>query len=89
MTLAKKIGLILIIIGACLPTATIPFISQYRPHPELCLTSDFFTNMGNMMLALSSSFVIPYKYLFALGVVLVCSGLGIIVVYHPSPGQKQ
>jgi len=81
MTTSKKIGLILIIMGACLPTAALPFISEFRPHPELCLTSNFFTNMGNMMLAFST-FVIPYRYLFAFGVILVCTGLGVIVVYY-------
>ena len=84
MTTAQKIGFILIIIGGCLPTAALPFISEFRPHPELCLTSNFFTNMGNMMLAFGSSFVIPYRYLFALGVILVCSGLAVIVVYYPA-----
>ena len=89
MTLAKKIGLILIIIGVCLPTATLPFITEFRPHPELCLTSTFFSNMGNMMLTLNSLIVIPYRYLFTFGVVLVCTGLGVMVIYHPSPAQKQ
>ena len=84
MTTARKIGLILIIIGVCLPTAALPFISEFRPHPELCLTSTFFSNMGNMMLAISSSFIIPYRYLFAFGVVMVCTGLGVIVAYYPS-----
>ncbi|GBE03492.1 MAG TPA: hypothetical protein ENH45_01940 [Nitrospirae bacterium] len=84
MTTARKIGLILIIIGGCLPTASLPFISEYYQHPGLCLTSNFFTNMGNMMLAFGSSFVIPYRYLFAFGVVMVCTGLGVIVAYYPS-----
>ncbi len=88
MTTARKIGLILIIIGACLPTAALPFISEFRPHPEMCLTSNFFTNMCNMILAFGSSFVIPYRYLFALGVVLACTGLGVIVVYYPSPSKN-
>ncbi len=88
MTTARKIGLILIIIGACLPTAALPFISEFRPHPELCLTSNFFTNMGNMILVFGSSVVIPYRYLFALGVVLACTGLGVIVVDYPSTSQK-
>ena len=88
MAISIKIGLILIIIGICLPTAALPFISEFRPHPELCLTSNFFTNMGNMMLAFGSSFVIPYRYLFALGVVLTCTGLGVIVVYYPSASKK-
>jgi hypothetical protein len=89
MTLAKKTGLILIIIGACLPTATLPFITEFHPHPELCLSSTILSNMGNMMLKFGTSLVIPYRYLFSLGVMLICTGLGIIVVYHPSPGQKQ
>jgi hypothetical protein len=54
----------------------------------MCLTSNFFTNMGNMILAFGSSFVIPYRYLFALGVVLACTGFGVIVVYYPSPSKN-
>lgn len=89
MTISRKIGLILIIIGACLPTAALPFITEFRPHPELCLTSNFFTNMGNMMLPFGPSFVVPYRYLFSLGVVMVCAGLGTVVVSYPSAQKKQ
>ena len=93
MTTSGKIGIILILIGICLPTATLPFITEFRPVPELCLTSNFFQNMGNMSVPLGishmgmhggdravSALAVPYRYLFSLGVVLVCTGLGIIVV---------
>lgn len=95
MTKAKKIGIILALIGICLPTATLPFISEFKPVPELCLTSNFFNNMGNMVVVLgggtldaavtkagmmSASFAIPYRYLFSIGVVLVCTGLSIVVL---------
>lgn len=83
-----KTGLILVIIGACLPTAPLPFITEFRPHPELCLTSNFFTNMGNMMLPLGS-LALPYRYLFSLGVILACTGLGTIVLSYPSAPRKQ
>jgi len=95
MTIAKKTALIIILIGVCLPTATLPFISEFKPVPELCLTSNFFQNMGNMVVVIggkgegfiaasgdrsSGLLSIPYRYLFSLGVVLVCSGLGFLVV---------
>jgi hypothetical protein len=104
MTRTKKIALILIIIGICLPTATLPFITEFKPVPELCLTSNFFKNMGNMIVvlgadsmdratgnaaALSAPAAIPYRYLFSLGVVLVCTGLGTLIVTAGSGGSKK
>ena len=95
MTKAKKIGLMLIIIGMCLPTATLPFITEFRPVPEICLTSNFFRNMGNMIVVFGSEAVspliaIPYRYLFSIGVILVCTGLGILVMTSgkPSAGKR-
>ena len=94
MTKAKKAALIIILVGICLPTATLPFITEFKPVPELCLTSNFFQNMGNMLVvfgtdkpsmtnggtsATVSPPSIPYRYLFSLVVILVCTGLGIIV----------
>lgn len=105
MTKAKKFGIILILVGICLPTATLPFITEFRPAPELCLTSNFFNNMGNMVVTFGRKQVdapdigsgnnliaIPYRYLFALGVILTCTGLGTIVVSasdSPAKNQKQ
>ncbi|UCD34539.1 MAG: hypothetical protein JSU90_09600 [Nitrospiraceae bacterium] len=95
MTMTKKMALFLIIAGICLPTATLPLISEFRPVPELCLTSNFFQNMGNMMVVLGRSgagietftagsgqapLAIPYRYLFSAGVLLACSGLGLLVI---------
>jgi hypothetical protein len=45
----KKIGIVIILIGLCLPTATLPFISEFHPLPNVCLTSNFFGNLGNMV----------------------------------------
>lgn len=100
----KKTALILIIIGACLPTATLPFITEFRPVPELCLTSNFFNNMGNMIVTFGGShnagqgaaaahsvIALPYRYLFSLGVILVCAGLITLVLTagkKSSEGQK-
>jgi len=93
MSTLKKIGLILIILGACLPVVTLPFITEFKPVPELCLTSNFFNNMGNMIVSLgshrdrvsgydnvNSSISIPYRYLFSLGVILVSAGFIILVL---------
>ncbi len=106
MTKAKKIGIILILVGICLPTATLPFITEFHPQPEICLTSNFFGNMGNMVVALGSKqtgisgkdteivkspiVAVPYRYLFALGVILICTGIGIIVLSsgnHPADNR--
>ncbi|MBC8412448.1 hypothetical protein H8E50_02090 [bacterium] len=91
MTIIKKISLIIILIGICLPTASAPFITEFKPHPDLCLSSSFFTNLGTMMVVFGASpagasagteipwITIPYRYLFSIGVILVCTGLGIMV----------
>ena len=96
MTRANKIGIILILIGFCLPTATLPFITEFHPQPNICLTSNFFSNMGNMVVVFgtqqmnisgaeaetiySPMIKIPYRYVFTLGIVLFCIGVGIIVL---------
>ena len=101
MRKAKKIGIILILVGLFLPTATLPFITEFHPLPDVCLTSNFFHNMGNMEIVLRSEQVltpdnpqrtnykgkiaIPYRYLFTLGVSLVCAGMGTIVLLR---GEK-
>lgn len=100
MSKTKKIGILIILIGLCLPTATLPFISEFHPLPNVCLTSNFFGNLGNMVIAFrqgsaSSSDLtmntpykatIPYKYVFATGVILTLSGVGLIVL---SGGNKR
>ncbi len=99
MPTSRKIALIIIIIGACLPAATLPFITEFRPVPELCLTSNFFANMGNMIVSIGrgsgpaaptgmvqSIISIPYRHVFSIGVVLVCSGLILLVA---SAGSKK
>ncbi len=96
MKTSTKIGIILILAGICLPTATMPFITQFKPVPELCLTSNFFQNLGNMVVvlgagplnttvsdasSLSGVLAIPYRYLFSTGVILACIGAALIVLY--------
>ncbi len=99
MCLSRKIGIVLLLIGICLPTATLPFITEFKPVPELCLTSNFFNNMGNMMVVfgpenmsyvsdVSGLTAIPYKYLFSAGVILACIGCGSIVLSAGSPSAK-
>lgn len=110
MRKCKKIGVILILIGLCLPTVTLPFISEFYPLPNVCLTSNFFRNMGNMEIVLrpkqrtnskdiptipsvlsptekkleeipyKPKIAIPYRYIFALGAILVFTGIGAIVL---------
>jgi len=100
MSLSKKIGIVLLLIGICLPTATLPFITEFKPVPELCLTSNFFQNMGNMIVVFGSGYMssvsdvsgllaIPYRYLFSSGVILACIGCGAIVLSGGSPSLKK
>lgn len=104
MIKARKIGIILVLVGICLPTATLPFITEFNPQPEICLTSNFFGNLGNMVVLFGSSEVnasgndaeaihnpwiaIPYRYLFSIGVVIVCTGLGMIVLSSGRAASK-
>jgi len=69
------IGIFLIVAAIVLPTATLPFITEYHPEPEICLTSNFFSNLGNMTVH-----VIPYRYLFVLGVILGCIGIAVLAL---------
>jgi hypothetical protein len=86
MTLLRKIAIIIVLIGICLPTATMPFITEFHPEPEICLTSNVFGNLGNMVVVfggkysttgetITSILAVPYRYLFSTGVILICAGL--------------
>lgn len=99
----KKIGIVFILVGLCLPTVLLPFISEFHPLPNVCLTSNFFNNLGNMELVLwekqttlhdkiattnyRSKMTIPYRYIFILGVVLVCTGIGMITLSGSNKGK--
>ncbi len=103
MTKYKKIGIIFVLVGLCLPTATLPFIKEFHPQPNICLTSNFFGNMGNMIVAFGTKQIslsdnettktyspiiaIPYRYFFAFGAILVCIGIGTIVLYYPTSNR--
>ncbi len=102
MTTARKIGILVTLIGLFLPTVTLPFIQEFHPLPEVCLTSNFFGNLGNMVVAVGSDQTvmtgeqagtfrnsdngIPYRYIFSSGVLLFLTGAGIVIL---SPGMKK
>ena len=79
MTKAKKIGIYLIIAGILLPSATLPFIKEFHPQPGICLTSNFFSNLGNMIVY-SPLISVPYRYIFILGAISGCIGIGVLVL---------
>jgi len=104
MSNIRKVGIVLLLVGICLPTATLPFITEFKPVPELCLTSNFFQNMGNMVVvfwttqmdmsagstgAVSPALAIPYRYLFSLGVILTCAGIGMVVLTAGNHSEKK
>lgn len=96
MTAVRKIGIVLTLIGICLPTVTLPFIQEFHPLPDICLTSNFFSNLGNMIVTFGSDQAvissgqvgtyqeagsgIPYRYLFSSGVLLTLIGIGMITL---------
>jgi hypothetical protein len=102
MTAIRKIGIIITLIGLCLPTVTLPFIHEFNPLPEVCLTSNFFGNLGNMVVVFGSDQAfassghagayqkagngIPYRYIFSSGVLLTLTGIGVITL---SAGTKR
>ena len=105
MSKAKKIGIIIALIGICLPTATLPFISEFHPLPNICLTSNFFGNLGNMVITFGSETaahsdnalginynagtMIPYKFIFASGVILFLVGIAIITLSGSCKNKSQ
>jgi hypothetical protein len=94
MGTVKKIGIVVVLIGLFIPTVTLPFIKEFHPLPNICLTSNFFGNLGNMVVSLGEStasssgltnvtdykFAIPYRYLFTTGVILFIVGIGIVTL---------
>lgn len=96
MTKTKKTGIYLVLAGLILPLAVIPFIAEYHPQEEICLTSNLFSNLGNMVVVFGSRqlnatgaytntlhdpfIAIPYRYLFSLSVLMGCIGMGAIAL---------
>ena len=100
MTLIRKIAIIIVLVGICLPTATMPFITEFHPRPEICLTSNFFGNLGNMVVVFGGShskavasntpfMSVPYRYLFSSGIVMICTGLAMLVLSINSNSKRQ
>ncbi|MBI4697673.1 MAG: hypothetical protein HY758_01820 [Nitrospirae bacterium] len=92
----KKIGIMLVLIGICLPTATLPFIIEYHPDENMCFSSNYFSNLGNMQITFGhpalqtnvgisgkdhgNAMMIPYKFAFSSGVILFLTGIGMIML---------
>lgn len=92
----RKIGIVLLLVGIALPTATLPYITEFHPVPNVCLTSNFFNNLGNMVIPLSAETAyasgnrfdsiadvrsgLPYRYVFSTGVVLFLTGIGFLTL---------
>lgn len=113
MSKIKKVGVILIIIGICLPIIFLAFASPYYPNVgliyniqtmKIVLREERFTKteyLGTLedlkeqkqrpeqppqeIKVRIPEKTIPYKYIFAFGVILIFTGIGIIVL----SGNKQ
>ena len=124
MSKAKKIGIVLILIGICLPIVSLGFASNYYPRlglirniqmMEIVLRPEL---LGNNIITdfqpikevppekkpkelksndweivkeepIKPKIAIPYKYIFALGVVLIFAGIGIIVLSSNKKGASR
>jgi uncharacterized membrane protein len=112
MSKAKKIGIVLILVGICLPVISLGFASGYYPtrgligniqSMEIILREESYIltpwsedtidtgDTGRIIkeeditnnfepVPVKSKIAIPYKYIFAVGIVLVFSGIGIMVL---------
>jgi len=79
---AKKIGIVLILIGLCLPIVSFAFVSEYYLRGGSTI-SDFLFLIPRMRMGCPGGGprgVIPYRYIFAFGVVLVFTGIGFIAL---------
>ncbi len=88
MNQAKKIGIILLLAGVCLPFLAFPFVDNYSPHEGIV---DNIAQMEIVMreqklivsgggLKLQEKSAIQFKYIFTLGVVLILTGTGFIAL---------
>lgn len=88
MNQAKKIGIILLLVGSCLPFLAFPFVDNYSPHEGIM------TNVQKMEIVLKEQKLmvsggglkvqeksaIQFKYIFGLSVVLVLVGAGFVAL---------
>jgi hypothetical protein len=86
MNKARKIGIVLLLVGFCLPFAAFPLVDNYSPHESIM------TNIAGMEIVLKEQKLIvngdglkieerksiQYRHIFLLGVVLVFTGAGFI-----------
>ena len=92
MTKAKKIGIILIIVGFFIPSVLYPFTSY---SPEKIITKQLILERGglgykprisDLEIVLSGSFVdkdkiaLPYHYVIAFGIVLIFIGISVVAL---------
>ena len=84
----KKIGIILILAGLCLPVVVMPYITEFRPQPDICLSSNFFGNFRSMVVD-TPFLTIPYRYLFVLGINITCIGMATVVLSSGKAGDKK
>ena len=97
MDKAKKIGIVLLLVGFCLPFVAFPFVDNYSPHESVV------TNIQEMEIVLKEQKLIitgdglkveekkalPYRYIFLLGVVLVFTGVGFIAISKKGKKSKK
>jgi hypothetical protein len=90
-----KFGILLILIGMCLPIISIAFTNRYIPRfglitniqrMEIVLRKERKADIFDEVSGVESKkkIAIPYRYLFALGTLMVFTGIGTIVIIAAS-----
>lgn len=87
--LAKKVGILLILIGLCIPIISLGFVSKYHPRRglignltkmELVIREDTPNSVYRILWKTYERVAIPYKYIFAFGTIFIFTGIGLIIV---------
>jgi len=89
MKAAKKIGIILSLLGLCLPLLTLGFIDLFSIYPPTEPPQNLFltviTNLQHMEVFILVK-AVPYRYFYSLGVLLFFTGVAFIAL---SGGDKK
>jgi len=80
MSKYKKIGIILILVGICIPLISFVFAEGYS-------SSGFWYSVGEMYIDTGET-TLPYKYLFSVGIISILTGIGFFVLAEPEKDEK-
>jgi len=95
MSKNQKIGVILVLVGIGLPLVLFPFASKYNPKRGLLGSigrmkivlreGEYVPPPGETIYGgyYKGRIELPYKYPLVLGIILICTGTGLIILSKP------